>query len=122
MKNNLILNKLISAGDMSTASITSIAQQVMYLDDIGIQINFTGTPTGSFEIQISADHVEDAQGNVKTAGNWVPMTFTTAPVASGAAGSIYLDIATLSAPYLRVVYTRVSGTGSLDVFVTGKAI
>jgi len=122
MKNALTRTQLLTNGDMSTSSLTSAVLEIQYLDDIGVQLNFTGTPTGTFQVQVSADHQQDAQGNVTTAGNWVPITFSSSPVASGAAGTVYLDIATLSAPYLRVVYTRVSGSGTLNVFATGKSL
>lgn len=105
-----------------TNVLTSKAVNILGLDDIGIQFNFTGTPTGSFEIQVSIDHVEDAEGNVTVPGNWVPLVFSSSPVASGQVGSIYLDIFGLSSPWVRGVYTNASGVGVLDGFICGKMI
>jgi len=121
-KSNLKQYQLVKNGDMSQASITSPVTNIANLDNIGIQLNFTGSPTGTFQIQISADYNQDYQGNVENPGNWVPMVFSTPPVASGSAGSVYLDIAELSAPWIRVVYVRASGSGSLQAWITGKMI
>lgn len=118
-------------GDMSQASLTSAVTEIQYLDDTGIQLNFSGAPVGSFQVQVSADHKQDSQQNVTVAGNWVPLLFTywdgtafiTANAVPTSVGSpIYLDLALLSAPYIRVVYTRVSGTGILNAFIVAKAL
>lgn len=121
-KNNLLRFQNIVNGDMSQASITSTVSNIQFLDNIGIQLNFTGTPTGSFAVQLSIDYAQDDQGNVTNAGNWVPITFTTPPVAAGAPGTIYLDLNQLSAPWIRVVYTKGSSTGTLQGFITGKML
>lgn len=104
-----------------TGDITSVATNIEFLDNIGIQLNFTGSPTGSFDVQISADH-QEVNGNVTVAGNWVDLVLSPAPAASGSADSIYIDMTQLSAPWLRVKYTFSSGTGTLNSFIVGKMI
>lgn len=121
-KNTLLSFQNIISGNMALTSITSAVTSIQFLDNIGVQLNFTGTPTGTFDIQVSADYAQDSFGNVTNAGNWIGLTFGTAPVASGAASTIYLDLNQLSAPWLRVVYTKTSGTGTLNGFVTGKML
>jgi hypothetical protein len=121
-KNNLLKFQNITNGDMSLSEIASAVTNIQFLDNIGIQLNFSGSPVGSFEIQVSADYAQDDQGNVQNAGNWIPLTFSIAPVASGSADQIYLDMNQLSAPWIRVVYTKDSGTGTLNSFITGKMI
>jgi hypothetical protein len=116
MKKVLKKAKVINAGDMS-GNLTSSAVDIEFLDNIGVQFNFTGTPTGTFDVQISMDY------NTQTgAGNWISLVFSTAPAASGSANQIYIDMNQMSAPYMRVKYTATSGTGSLDAFVCGKEI
>lgn len=114
-----------------TAAITSPVTNIAYLDDIGIQFNWTGSPVGGFQVQVSADYAQDNNGNVTNAGNWVPLTFTyfngtsnvTATSIPTSVGSpIYIDLALLSAPWIRAVYTNVSGSGTLNAFITAKAI
>lgn len=104
------------------SAITSQVGRIQFLDNIGLQFNFTGTPTGTFAVQVSIDHEEDNLGNVIVAGNWIPLTFSSSPIASGAAGTIYIDLNQLSAPWIRVVYTPTSGAGSLNAFLCGKAV
>lgn len=121
-KNNLLKYQNITSGNMALVSITSAVTNIQFLDNIGLQFNFTGTPTGSFQVQVSADYAQDDLGNVQNAGNWIPITLPSSPAASGAAGNIYIDLNQLSAPWLRVVYTKVSGTGTLNAFITAKML
>lgn len=121
-KDSLLKFQTITSGDMSQATITSTVTQIQFLDDIGIQFNFTGSPTGTFSVEVSIDYAQDSQGNVSNAGNWVPISFSATPEASGTAGSVFLDIFGLSAPWIRSKYTKISGTGTLNAFICAKAI
>lgn len=130
-KNNLLKFQTITAGDMSAASITSAVTNIQFLDNIGLQLNFSGSPVGLFQVQISADYAQDNEGNVQDPGNWVPMVLTylvgstfvsatTVPTSSGS--PIALDLNQLSFPWIRVVYTKTSGTGTLNAFITCKMV
>lgn len=130
-KNNLKQFQNIVNGDMSQASITSPVTSIQWLDNVGIQLNFSGAPVGSFEIQVSADYSQDELGNVLNAGHWIPIqlsylvggTLTQATSIPTSVGSpIYLDLNQLSAPWVRVMYTKVSGSGSLNSFITAKMV
>lgn len=120
-KNVLKPYHAIVAGNMS-GNITSPVTCIQYLDNCLIQLNFTGTPTGTFSVQVSADYARDDQGNVTNAGNWVPLTLSPSPSAAGAANQIIIDMNEMPAPYLRVVYTFTSGTGTLDMYITAKSV
>lgn len=132
-KNNLFPYQTITSGDMSTASLTSLVTAISFLDDLGIQLNFSGSPVGNFQVQVSADHAQDASSppNTTVAGNWIPLVVTYWTGAAFATGTdiptslgspIYLDLALLSAPWIRVVYTKTSGTGTLNAYITGKQL
>lgn len=132
-KNVLAPYQSMVDGDMSQATLTSDVSSIQYLDNIGVQIDFTDSPVGTFAVEVSADYAQDASSppNVTNAGNWtaVPITywdgaaFTTAVSVPTSAGSpIYLDLNQLSAPWLRVVYTMASGTGAANVYVTAKQV
>ena len=118
-QNRLVKFQTLTAGDMSQSSLTSAVTNIQGLKLVGIQLDFTGSPVGTFAIQVSADYAQDTEGNVTNAGNWAPITFNPTPTAS-AGSPIYLDIQNISAPWIRTVYTKVSGTGTLNVFITGK--
>lgn len=113
--------KLLSATSMG-ANITSAAVEIALQDNIGIQLHWTGTPSGTFDVQISADHLQDMEGNIQVPGNWVSLALSPAIIASGAADDAYIDLNQMSARYVRLVYTRSAGTGSLDCTVMGKAV
>jgi hypothetical protein len=109
---NALYPSRLSAGASLGANYAGPGVNVQYLDNIYFTLKFTGTPTGTFAVQGSGD------GGV----TWQNITLNTSPVASGAADQIGIEINQAPMPLLRVSYTRVSGTGSMDVWVTGKAM
>ena len=129
-KNNLRQFKTIDAGDMS-ANITSSITNIQFLDNIGIQLNFSGSPVGDFQIEVSADYAQDLNGAVSNPGNWTPVllgymlsgSYTMDDVIPSSVGSpVYIDLNQLSAPWIRIVYTATSGSGSLDAIITAKMV
>lgn len=112
---------LLKAVSMAS-TITSPAVHVQYQDNVGIELVWSGTPTGTFAVQASVDHAEDLTGNITNAGHWVTLTLSASVTAAGTADFAYVDLNQLSAPWYRVVYTAVSGAGSLDLYVTQKAV
>lgn len=105
-----------------TNVLTSPAVHILNLDNVYLQLDFTGTPNGTFDVQVSGDHVEDQEGNVIVAGHWVSLVLSPAPVAAGAALDIGIDCNQLGAPWIRVVYTNTSSVGVLNGFVSGKGL
>ncbi len=112
---------IIMAQSMST-SITSAAVEVRNQDNVGIQLHWTGTPTGAFSVQISSNHKEDIEGNIQVAGDWVTLPLSPAISASGSADDAYIDLNQMSTMYMRIVYTRTGSTGTLDAYVVAKGI
>lgn len=109
-KNVLIPFSIITSGDMS-GDLTSTVSNIQYMDNIGIQLVWTGTPTGDFTVDVSVDQV-----------TWTSLTLSPSPAATGAADNIYIDVNQISAPYIRVTYTATSGSGTLNAKITGKMI
>lgn len=94
------------------ANVTSDPINVQWLDNIYFTANFTGTPTGTFFVEGSGDG-----GN-----NWQRIRLLTNPVASGTADTVGFEINQAPMPLLRVVYTRISGTGTINIYVTAKEL
>lgn len=117
-KNVLRVWNGIANSDMSAASITSDPTNVLFMDNVQVQLNYTGTPTGTFQVQVSSDY----DPTTATAGNWVPIPFGSTISATGAADQIILDMNQLPAPWVRVVYTRSSGSGTLNMYLTAKEV
>ena len=101
---------LVNAQSMG-ANITSSAVNVQYLDNIGLEFVWTGSPTGTFAVQASVSGT-----------NYIDLTISnpslTAP--AGSSGSMLVNLFNLPFVYFRVTYTRTSGTGTLDVWITTK--
>lgn len=121
-KGSLYRFQNIVNGDMSLTSITSKITNLQFLDNVGLQLVFTGSPTGTFDVEVSASYEQDSLGNVINAGTWTPITLSPVPEATGSAGNIYIDINQTSSPWIRVVYTKGSGSGTLNSFITAKAV
>ncbi len=104
-KSNLAKFHTITDEAMSQAEIISEVTSIEFLDNIGFQFTWTGDAEGDFAIQVSLDYDQDSFGNILSAGNWAPITLSPAPAAAGSAGSAYVDLNQLSAPWIRGVYT-----------------
>jgi hypothetical protein len=109
-KNNLATFVSLSAGDMS-ADVTSASTDVRWMDNLVMYLTFTGTPAGTFKVQVSPDNL-----------TWVDLTLVPVPTAAGAAGSHRIGLNQLPDPYVRAAYVRTSGSGSLTVKIAGKMI
>jgi hypothetical protein len=75
---------------------------------------------------MSDDYKLNPDGTVESAGNW-----STAPVSSGGttmmsvpvtgnSGTGFIDLLGTGSYAIRLIYTRTSGTGSLNITVNGK--
>lgn len=129
-KNNIKQYQSVVNASMAS-NVTSPVTDVQFLDNIGIQLDFSGAPVGNFQVQVSADYSQDMNGNVQNVGSWVPLiltyfngsTFTSSPNVPTSVGSpIYLDLNQLSTPYIRIMYISTSGSGTLNAYLTAKMI
>lgn len=120
-KSNLPAYQVLSSVSMSSDIISSVTN-MFYYDNVGVQLNFTGTAFGSVSFETSIDYYQDAQGNVLNSGNWVPVNLNPAPVLNGTSGSIVIDMNQLSMPFGRIHYTVSTGIGVLSAYITGKMV
>lgn len=123
-KSNLASYQIVKNGSMG-ANITSAVTNIFFLDNIGVQLNWlgaAGSAIGAFNVQVSADYEQDMFGNVTNAGNWVSIPLNPSPASASDNNSDYIDLNQLSAPWLRVTYTRTSGTGTLNAFIVAKVV
>lgn len=106
----------------STTTYTSAASNILNLDNIGIQCNFTSTPTGTLTIEVSLDHAETATGEITVAGNWITVSNSSTSISSGSPTNVYYDLNQLSAPWVRLKYINASGSGTLTAYLCGKSV
>lgn len=96
----------------STTTYTSPSSFIGNLDNIGVQVKFVGTQTGTFSVQVSNDDTD-----------FDDLTFS--PALSQPAGSnlsYVIDLNQLPWPYLRFKYVNASGSGALTVSIYGKDV
>jgi len=102
---------LINGGNMTgTATINSPAVFIENIDNIGLQVSWTGTPVGTITINGSID------GVTYSSFDFSP----TLAQPAGSPGSYLVSINQAPFDYLQVSYTNASGSGSLTVFILGK--
>lgn len=118
-RKNFLHYPILVAGDMSTATLTSAVTNIQRADSIGVQFAFSGSPVGTFAVQVSSDYAQDANGNVTNSGTWASLSLSPSP-ATTLGSPIYVDISQTSAPWIRATYTKASGTGSLNITLVSK--
>jgi hypothetical protein len=112
-------HSVVTNSDMS-ASIISDVTILKQKTGAGYDIAWTGAPVGSFSVQISNTYSLDAGGNVSNAGSWTPVLLVGSVLPSGSPDNGYINLAGLEAYAVRLVYTRTSGTGTLNAVICSK--
>ena len=111
---------VITNGDMSTASITSTPLVIQQLSLISFQTVWSGSsPVGALQVQTSNDFALNGDGSVRTAGTWTNVGSSVA--VSGNSGSLEIALSDVPSYAIRIVYTKTSGTGTLQCLICGKA-
>ena len=115
---------ILSAGDMSQATVVSNGVDMNQMFGGSVQAVFTGSPVGTFTIEISNDvQVVPAGGGANLASGvttWT--TYTGSSQAISAAGDYCWILADSNYRFLRLKYTKTSGTGSVTATFSGKGI
>ena len=97
----------VVSGTMSgTNTIYSQIIEKSRQQNINLELTFTGTPTGTFQVMVSDSGV-----------NFYALTFNPALTQpSGAGGGYTINITNLSSKYIMLQYTNSSGSGSLTAY------
>ncbi len=112
---------------MASATLTSLVTIIPNLSMLSYSLSWAGsTPIGLVSVQVSNDYAQNGDGSVRNAGTWNTLTFNVAGVptssipVSGNTGNGFLDIFATGAYACRLVYTKTSGTGTLQAIVSCK--
>lgn len=105
-----IASHFIQSKSMAT-SFASAWVDALEIDNLSIHIVASGSPTGSFVVNVSPDKASA-----------VALTLSGSPALSGSGDSIILDLNQLPHRYVQVSYLATSGSGTCDGWVTGKSL
>lgn len=117
---NLRPFSVITNGDMSS----NITSEVTIIDNktlIGYDISWSGSsPVGMMSVQVSNTFSENPNGTIRNPGTWTTLTLSAPTPVSGNTGNGFIDIDITGAYAIRLVYTRTSGTGTLNAVICAK--
>lgn len=96
----------------STNTLYSQIVDVSMMDNIGLEVTWTGTPTGTFTVNAS-----------NSGSNFYPLTFNPVLTQPSGSGSGYvIDLTAYPFKYILLQYVNSSGTGSLTVYGQKKDV
>lgn len=117
---------VIVNGDMS-GDLVSDVTILQSLSGASYEISWSGSsPVGTVSVQVSDTYSLNPDGTEANAGIWTSVYMNVNGVASQTiavsvnTGSIFADVTKTIAYAIRVIYTRVSGTGTMQATVSGK--
>lgn len=118
---------VIANGDMSQASLTSTVTIIDNISMLSYTLSWSGSsPVGTVSVQGSNDYTQNAAGGTGNAGTWTTLILNnggspspTIPI-TGNTGTAAIDITATAFYALRLVYTKASGTGNLQVMAAAK--
>lgn len=110
-------------------SLTSLATIIQKLSMVSYQFVWTAgsTPVGTVGVQVSNDYSLDATGTVSNAGTWSTYyflnssgSFVTTLSVSGNTGNAIIELPNVAFYAVRAIYTRTSGSGTLNAIINAK--
>ncbi len=112
--------QIITNGTMASATVTSIGVDINQIYTFAIQAVYTGSPVGTFKLQVSCDKVLPASGTDPAANvlNWTDYTGSSQDIS--AAGDFAWLVNPAGYRWIRLVYTKASGSGVLNATLNGK--
>lgn len=106
-----LLDNVVAAGTVNTPAM--IVDQIIAYAMQGV---VTGTVTGTFKLQASADQGRTPRGDGVV--NWIDIAGATATLAL--ATPVMINVQMPGYKWVRAVYTVSGGTGNVSVRMTGK--
>lgn len=119
-KINMTIAGAPMVGTSMGASFNSDPQELFYFYSYSVQIAWSAgtSPVGAFSIQASLDYnpggnLVGGDGTPLNAGTWTTVTGSSQAI-SGTPGNILYDVVQCSYRWMRVAYTRTSGSATLS--------
>ena len=114
-------HSVITNGSMA-GNLTSEVTIIQKLSMISYDITWTAgaTPVGTITVEVSNTYKQDTSGVVVNAGSWTTLTLSATTTVSGNTGNGFIDIDVTAAYAVRLKYNSTSGSGTLNVTISGK--
>lgn len=111
---------VIVDGNMASA-VESLVTSIGQLSKIGYSLAWTGDAVGTFDVQVCNDAQFDGNGTyIANSGSWVSLPLTPSIGPAGSDDDAFADVIPTAAAFIRIVFQRDSGTGTLNASVSGK--
>lgn len=102
------------------ADVIGIPQIIPLQPITGYEVNWTGTPTGTFTVEVSNSYAINADGSVKNAGSWNALPLSPVISPAGAPGTGFINLTGLAGYAVRLHYVRTAGVGTLNALSISK--
>lgn len=101
---------VVSGTMTSTSTIYSQIMDISKMDNSGLEVTWTGTPTGTLSVLVS-----------NSGANFYTLTFSPALAQpAGSSGGYVINLNQVPFKYLLLQYTNASGSGTLTVYGQNK--
>lgn len=105
-------NSIFTNADMSQAVITSAPIQLFNCFGYAVQLVFTGSPVGTFTVKVSCDPFPANQSGVASPSHFTLLADSDLLVSG--AGDLMYNVNECNYNWFQVIYTKTSGTGTLN--------
>lgn len=104
---------------------SSIISDVTIIDNISVisyDISWSGTsPVGTMSVQVSNTYRENSNSTaVAIAGDWTSLPLSSTPSIASNSGNGAIDIDVTGFNAIRLVYNFISGTGTMNAWLSAK--
>lgn len=108
---------IVTNGDMSS-SINSTPINLDSIVTYSVQAVFTGTPSGTLQLQGSNDNVLTGDPMNATPTNWTVIVDSISGISTAGTYTVNVEIPGYS--WVRLQYVRTAGSGTLNARINGK--
>jgi hypothetical protein len=112
---------VINAAPLAS-TVTSSAVHIMYLDNVGIQFVWTGTPTCTLNVLVSNQTTVGSNPPTPVSGSFTALTLTGVTNPAGGSGTFWIDLNQLGAEWVEAQYASCSGSGTLSAYLSAKGV
>lgn len=114
-------HKVFTNASMATSLISDVTI-VQKLSMISYDVSWSAgsTPVGVMSVQVSNTYTQNADGTVRDAGNWTTLALSAPTNVSGNTGNGFIDVDATGSYAIRLVYTRTSGSGTMNATISAK--